>query len=156
MTLSQTNGTDQLAALFPEPTIITIAGRDVVVREMPVRKIAKFSSLLAPVLARYPEGARIQSDAFFLAAGEAGIEAVAFAIDQPMDWVGELPAVQFETIVVALHEANRSFFANGVGLLVSVAMATTFRMAKAATAADGQPSSDVSLSTATVTPASTH
>jgi hypothetical protein len=33
--------------------------------------------VLAPVLARYPDGARFDSDAFFLAAGEAGIEGVA-------------------------------------------------------------------------------
>lgn len=154
MNPSDPNGFDQLAALFPEPKTMTIAGRQLVVREMPVRKIAKFAVLLAPVLARYPDGARFDSDAFFLAAGEAGIAGIAHAIDQPLEWVGELPPVQFGEVVMAVKEMNRDFFAAGVGLLVSVAMEMMLKRMEAVTT--GLLPSESSSSTATETPAATH
>jgi hypothetical protein len=158
MNTQATNSVDQLAALFPEPMTIHIAGTDVVVGEMTVRKIAKFATLLAPVLARFPAQAPFDLPAVFAAGTEAVIAGVAHAVDQSEDWIGRLPGSEFEKLMRALQEMNPRFFITGVGLLVSVVTEKMLQMAEdlMVAATTGQPSSSASSSADTATPAATH
>jgi hypothetical protein len=156
MTPTSANPAEQLAVLFPEPKVLRIGDRDVTVREMPMRKIAKFATLLAPVLARYPVA--FDARAFFVASSEAIVEGLAHAVDQPPEWVGELPRKEFEQLVTAVREMNQDFFAVGVGPLVSDVLETmlTKVWVKREDLPIGQTSSPPSSSTATETPAATH
>jgi hypothetical protein len=151
MTTNSSAAAEQLAVLFPASTTLHIGDRDVVVREMPVRKIARFAELLAPILARFPGDG--DSATLFLASSPSVIEGLAHAVDQPSEWIGELPMREFERLVRAVQEANKDFFVTGPGLLVFAAMEMLLTAAKSMA---GPTPSRPSSSMGTETPAATH
>jgi hypothetical protein len=99
---------NELATLFPEPLVVQVAGEEVPVPELPVRKLPRFAEILAPVLARYEPGTDILQ--LLIVGGEPAIEGVAYAVSRPVAWASDLTPADFEKLLRAVQEANRDFF----------------------------------------------
>jgi hypothetical protein len=101
---------EALSALFPEAQRVRIAGADILVREMPLRRLASFAQHLGPFLQVYSASSE-GSAAMIRAAGPAVIiDALAVALERPSEWIESLSLADIESLLRAVQQINRDFF----------------------------------------------
>ena len=93
---------------------VQVAGGAIEVRPMPALRAIRFARAARPFLEVLDlrEGATIDVLQLMGEHGEALLDAVAIAVDRPVEWVGELALDDLSDVAAAVLEANIDFFAH--------------------------------------------
>ena len=100
-----------LDSFVPDVKEIEIAGKAVKISPLKIRQIPGFSRAIGPVSTMLFGGDMMGAIAMH---GEGLIKAVAIAIEQTEDWIGDLPPDEFLHLATAVVEVNGDFFVRRV------------------------------------------
>lgn len=100
---------EELAALFPEPRTVTVAGEAIELRPITVGKLPELTRAVRPMMGAFAGG---EPDwmALIEEHGERLIAACAVATGRKREWIAELMPDEFIALCSAVVEVNLDFF----------------------------------------------
>lgn len=103
---------EELGDLFPEPETVQICGKSVRIGILSIRRLGAVAKALAPLMGALEgeNGPTIDLRKIVAKHADDAVTVLAAAINEPAEWVGELPGDQFFDLAKRVFEANRGFF----------------------------------------------
>lgn len=112
---------DELAELFPAPTLVQIGRRKVTIYPPTFRQCGPLAKLVRPVM----KSGRLNYVDLMADHGDACISAIAILTRESEGWVAGLPPVLGKKLGLAVFEATAPFFVDAPGAQAIAEMAAT-------------------------------
>lgn len=141
---------NDLKTLFPQPVVVTVAGKDISIHPLKVRQLQPLLSALGPALRDgFAQGFSDPAAwlLFFEQHTDRVINAVASATDLKREFLGELEPVDLMALAAGVVEVNRDFFTRQVMPAIERLNQTLVTLGVTTTAGSTSPPTAVTEST---------
>ncbi len=122
--------TDDLEVLIPQPLAVKAGGKTLSLTPLKVSELSAFSRAVVPIIATL-NGNDIDLFRLIAEHSDSVIEAVAVAVRESQEWIGELTVGELVLLAAKVIEVNADFFTRGVMPNLTRAFANLPAMPKA-------------------------
>lgn len=114
--------TVDLAAVIPQPTSLTIKGKEVQVLTLKVKQLSKVLAIVQPFMGAFTNPGSLNIPALLIEHPDAIADLISTLTGETPEWVGELDVAEMIEIFSKVVEVNLAFFTQSVFPSLSRAM----------------------------------